>query len=207
MTQITKSYLKVHYEFRPAKQVERRMLLDTFQRLQGVGFTIPDYQYTGMGSIYFIDFILFHRYLGIQKMLSVESDKTIPKRVEFNQPYGFIKTEIGDIDEHVPHLSPDRRHILWLDYDGMITEDIVETVVLAATQLSGGSILLVTVDVEHPGGKGPKEWRNHFTKEAGHFLSPSLTETDFALEKLPSSHPEYSKSADSVFQCGLNLVA
>ena len=59
----TESYQKVHYELRPAKQVERRMLVDALLGLAVAGFPIQDYQYTGMGSIYFIDFILFHRFL------------------------------------------------------------------------------------------------------------------------------------------------
>ena len=33
----TKSYLKVQYDFRPAKQVERRMMLDAFQILNANG--------------------------------------------------------------------------------------------------------------------------------------------------------------------------
>jgi hypothetical protein len=53
MSTPTASYLKVHYELRPAKQVERRMLIDAFQQLAQAGFQIRDYQYTGMGSIYF----------------------------------------------------------------------------------------------------------------------------------------------------------
>ena len=37
MNGISKSALEVQYDLRPAKQVERRMLLDTFQRLAQAG--------------------------------------------------------------------------------------------------------------------------------------------------------------------------
>jgi len=183
-----KSYDKVHYEFRPAKQVERRMLLDAFQRLAAAGFPIQDYQYTGLGSIYFIDFIMFHRYLGIRHMLSVEYSSDIENRVLFNRPFRLVNVEIGDIADYIPSLSSDRRHILWLDYDHVITEDVVNTVILASSHLSCGSILLVTIDVEPPGkaGQGPKHWRIHFLNEARRFLGLAPQKTLFAKSNLPS---------------------
>ncbi|HUF04858.1 MAG TPA: O-methyltransferase [Aridibacter sp.] len=187
MTAVSKSYEKVHYEFRPAKQVERRMLLDVFQRLMSVGFAIQDYQYTGLGSIYFIDFIMFHRYLGIQEMLSVEISADVEKRVRFNRPYESIRVEIGDISDQIPLLSAETQHILWLDYDFVISEDVLDAIVLASSQLSPGSLLLVTLDVEPPGPSedGPRDWKTHYYKEANRFLKPSMKNEDFARSKLP----------------------
>ena len=49
------SWRKVPYDLRPAKQAERRMLVDAFMILSQAGFPIRDYQYTGMGSVYFVD--------------------------------------------------------------------------------------------------------------------------------------------------------
>ena len=45
------------------------MIVDSLLLLSDAGFEIREYQYTGMGSIYFYDFILFHRLLGIHNML------------------------------------------------------------------------------------------------------------------------------------------
>ena len=55
-----------------AKQVERKMILDILQQLAEGGFALRDYKYTGLGSIYFVDFMLLHRLLGLRKLLSVE---------------------------------------------------------------------------------------------------------------------------------------
>src|SRR6266446_7237227 len=148
MSAATESYLKVHYELRPAKQVERRMLIDAFQLLAQSGFSIRDYQYTGMGSIYFVDFTLMHRLLGINRMLSVEHSTSIRKRVAFNRPFAWVDTKIGPIGDVIPSLSKDRQHILWLDYDGIIQNTHLQDVSVAATFLSVGSLLLVTVDIE-----------------------------------------------------------
>jgi len=187
MSPSAKSYERVHYEFRPAKQVERRMLLATFQKLMGVGFPIADYQYTGLGSIYFIDFIMFHRYLGIHNLVSLEYSSDIEKRVRFNKPFKLIKISICDVIDYIPELSPDLQHILWLDYDHVLTQDIVTAISMSCSQLSPGSILLVTVDVEPPGSAedGTEEWKNHFIREANKYLWPDPKAEDFSKSRLP----------------------
>ena len=146
----TQSYRKVQYELRSAKQVERRMLVDAFQTLSASGFDIPGYQYTGFGSIYFVDFVLFHKYLGIHRMWSVEHDVTIKKRIRFNRPFSFVKIFMADAGEVIAQLPLNRRHLVWLDYDSFISSALTEHVYLALSRLPAGSILLVTVDVEAP---------------------------------------------------------
>lgn len=180
-----KSYDKVDYEFRRAKQVERRMLLHAFQRLMEIGFPISSYQYTGMGSVWFIDFILFRRYLGIRRMVSVEGSYAIENRVQYNKPYGDVDIVMGDIADYIPSLSTDRKHILWLDFDFTIRKESIDAVVLGASQLSAGSFLLVTVDAEPPvkGGK-TKQWRQYFQREGGDYLGNTSKNRQFSRSKL-----------------------
>lgn len=180
----TRSYLKVPYDLRPAKQVERRMLIDSFQRLAHAGFRIADYQYVGFGSIYFVDFILFHKLLGIRKLLSVEYDTQIGKRIRFNKPFKEIDIRIAPIGDVIPTLSPDLKHILWLDYDDLIRREHLDDVLQAAINLSVGSILLVTVDVEAPSGENPAEWRVHYQTEAEEYLGAKSRIGDYAEAKL-----------------------
>lgn len=195
MNSIGKSYEKVHYEFRPAKQVERRMLLHAFHELRNVGYTISSYEYTGLGSIYFVDFALFHRYLGLTRMTSVEGDMGIRQRVEFNCPYKLINVVHDDISAQIARLSSERRHILWLDFDSILTEELLNAVQLAATQLSVQSILLVTVDVEPPGrpedGRAqwnPTAWMRHYRREAGAHFWRGISRRDFARDALPATN-------------------
>lgn len=195
MNDRTRSYEKVHYEFRPAKQVERRMLVDTFQSLMALGFPISEYKYVGFGSVYFIDFILFHRYLGIRRFLSVEKYDDIRKRIRFNRPFGCVEVGFGDIIEHVPRLSLDVPHILWLDYDNVMDSDVLSCVKLAASQLCTGSILLVTIEVEPPGSPeegltrwNPRTWRRYFLDEGSDFIWPNAKVREFTREALPKSN-------------------
>jgi len=191
----TQSYLKVSYDLRPAKQVERRMLIDAFHRLASAGFPITDYQYTGFGSIYFVDFILFHKLLGINKLLSVEWDTDIEKRVKFNAPFKDINLEIAPIGDVIPSLRQDDKHILWLDYDDLIRGDHLAAVAQATSSLSPGSILLVTVDIEHPYGSKPAVWRKYYEAEIGDYLGEKTSNSDYTQSNLAALNGHVIKQA------------
>jgi hypothetical protein len=190
MSRVTESYLKVPYDIRPAKQVERRMLIDAFHHLSQGGFPINSYQYTGFGSIYYVDFILFHKLLGINRMLCVEHSTRIKKRVAFNKPFECVDLLIAPIGDVITTLSGDRKHLLWLDYDDNLQKAHLEDVILATTYLSSGSILLVTVDVEPPGDNtfGPEQWRDYYQAEAGDHIGPLTELSDFAQSNLPRAN-------------------
>ena len=179
------SYLKVFYDLRPAKQIERRMIIDALQVLAESGFRIRNYQYTGFGSIYFVDFILFHRLLGMNRLLSVEYDTAIAQRVQFNRPFGQVDVKMGPISSFIPLLDRDLKHLLWLDYDFRLRRSVLEDTILAANRLSPGSLLLITVDVEPPSEGGPHTWSEYFKREAGDLLPFEATVDSFALSRLP----------------------
>jgi hypothetical protein len=194
---VASSYEKVFYDLRPGKQIERRMLLDTFQLLSNGGFRISDYQYTGFGSIYFVDFVLFHKYLGISKLLSLEHDPAAEKRARFNKPYDLITLEIKSAFDAIPSLDRDVKHILWLDYDFALEASVLADVQQAAFQLSVGSILLVTIDVEPPeleenteGDEEPVRKTSPeismqlLKEESGSLWNPGWTAADFAASAL-----------------------
>ncbi len=187
MSDASHSYRKVRYDLRPAKQVERMMLLDCFQRLAAAGFPIADYRYTGMGSIHFYDFMLFHRYLGIDDMLSVEIVKAIEDRIRFNKPFGKIQVRMGSIGEAIAAMPADKCQILWLDYDGVIRSDYLRDVAHGCEKLPAGSVILVTVDVEPP-GKGldsPKHIKDYYVSEIGDYVPGNLMLNAFNKGSIP----------------------
>lgn len=185
----TRSYNKVAYDVRPGKQIERRMLLDAFQLLAVDGFPMRSYQYTGMGSVFFYDYVLFHKLLGINDMVSAEMDKSIERRVRFNVPFSGVQVRMTPIGEEIPRLSKDKRHILWLDYDDYLRNYHLADVVEAASHLSRDSILLVTIDAEPVGGGDSKanETLEHFQAEADAYLPAKPRPRDFTRAALPST--------------------
>lgn len=141
----TASYREINYRTRPAKSIERKMLCDALLRLSFFE-PVENYRYIGFGSTTFADFILFHKILGVKDMVSIEKRKTDKARFEFNKPFDRIRIEYGDSNEVLPSLTWDLKTILWLDYDGKLTDTILEDIACASMNLVSGSTLIVTVN-------------------------------------------------------------
>ncbi len=198
---------------RPAKQVERRMLVDALQRLAAAGFPVADYQYTGFGAIYFVDFILFHKILGLNKLVSLEQQESLTSRMKFNRPFSCVEIKMVPASSEIPNLSRDVHHIVWLDYDGVLQREFLSDIQSAITILPAGSILLVTVDVEPPEDHdfrivdphfdrskevlGPKHWKRYFEYHASSYLKLGLSDAAFAKSELILRSTEILKVAFS----------
>jgi len=140
-----RSYEKIHYGFRPAKNIQRKMMCEVFRKLSVFGKP-ESYMYIGFGSTYFSDFILFHKSLGIRSMLSIERDIENQERFEFNCPFACICIEFGESNDVLPSLPFDARTILWLDYDVRLDASVLTDVKFFCGKAPPGSIIVVTVD-------------------------------------------------------------
>lgn len=151
------SWRKVNYDLRPAKNIERKMLLDAFRCLTIFG-KLNSYRYVGFGSVFFSDFKLFHRSLGMTQMISIEdTKKRNEQRFNFNRPYSCVKMEFGNSRDVLPKLSWSQRTILWLDYDkktGLDPDHLADVGYFCASAVPG-SVLVVTVDARE--GDPPDE--------------------------------------------------
>lgn len=143
---LRKSYLKINYNLRPAKSAERKMFCEAFRNLSFFN-KLENYRYVGFGSTYFNDFALFHRSLGINKMISIEKHIDDKERFEFNKPYKCIDLKFGNSNEILPSLSWDESTILWLDYDNEISSTCFEDIGIFCSKAISGSVIIVTVNV------------------------------------------------------------
>jgi len=124
-------------------------------------------------------------------MMSVEYDNSIEKRVNFNKPFEFIDLRLSPIGDVIPNLSQDEKHILWLDYDDIISRNQLQDIALASTILTPGSILLVTIDVEPPTKSDrPRDWKDYFLTEAGAYLDKKTKLRAFARSEIPKRNVE-----------------
>src|ERR1039458_8364674 len=113
-----RSFEKLNYTIRPNKNVERKLLAHLLGRLASTGhFKLPEYRYVGLGSIWFADFALLHRVLGIKDMISVEMEESRKKRLLFNKPFECIQLKLGKYSDVFPDLSWEKPTVVWLDYD------------------------------------------------------------------------------------------
>ncbi len=140
-----RSYRRVNYALRPAKYIERKMIVEGLRAVSRV-FPLDTYRYVGLGSIYFTDFILFHRELGIETMVSIEEDVDRQKRFEFNQPLNSITIKFGESNEVLPSLDWTQQTIAWLDYDDPLSAEVLADVSTFVSSAKAGSVLIVTVN-------------------------------------------------------------
>ncbi|MGH9432469.1 MAG: O-methyltransferase [Terriglobia bacterium] len=159
------SYRIINYALRPAKAIERRMLCAAFERLHAFQ-RIQDYRYVGFGSIYFTDFQLLHRQLGITDMLSIEKDVSAEACFRFNRPYKCIRLKFAASSEALSKLDWKRRTILWLDYDDRLNVSILGDVATVCLRATSGSLLVISVNAQ-PDAEPSKEDRDLYQEETG----------------------------------------
>lgn len=133
------------YEFRPAKAAQRMMIVDACRRLTAVA-PLVEYQYVGFGGLEFIDFVEFHRGLGIPQMTSIERDTNMQHRLDFNKPYKSIRVLMGEARDQLPQVDWTKLSIVWLDYTDLLTTDILRDVDYVVRSTQPGSIVIVTVN-------------------------------------------------------------
>lgn len=138
------SFKRIDYSLRPAKHAERRMLNEIFRRLS-VFCPLAEYRYVGMGSLWFSDFTLYHRSLGIKDMLSIERDTTQEDRFNDNKPFNAIRIDFRDTSSVLPTIPWDAPAMVWLDYDGVIENSMLSDVGIVARRAVSGSMLAITV--------------------------------------------------------------
>lgn len=175
------SYQAVNYSLRPAKQIERKMLVETLQRLSEIQ-RVETYRYVGFGSIYFSDFILFHRTLGISNMVSIEKEVKDEPRLMFNRPYKCIEIEFGESTQVLPKLDWSERTILWLDYDKKLSQSMLADVQFFCSEARSGSVIIVSVNSE-PGEfeKAGKRLTNLKVEVGSDRVPVDITDADLRL--------------------------
>lgn len=110
------SYMKFNYNVRASKSVERKMILEVLKELCPPS-VINNYQYIGLGSVFYTDFRLFHKDLNICDMVCIEGDVDDEERFRYNKPYKCVNLIMGHSSDILPKLDWEKPTISWLDYD------------------------------------------------------------------------------------------
>jgi hypothetical protein len=103
-----------------------------------------------MGGFKFYDFILMHRHVGLREMISLEHDKKMAERAQFNRPYDFIRVENKSASTFLEERAEINKTIFWLDYDDSLNDTIIEDIYTAGNKLANGSMIFVTVAADLP---------------------------------------------------------
>lgn len=142
------SYEKINYLLRPNKSVERKMVCEMLSGISSIQ-NLSSYMYVGLGSVYFADFLLFHRYLGIKKMVSIESDDEVKDRCEFNKPYSCIEMKMGESTNILPNLNiQGNDSIVWMDYDGAISDSVFSDINTVVGKMRPDSFFMLSLNAD-----------------------------------------------------------
>jgi len=144
------SFDAVNYSLRPSKSIQRQIVFEGVRLLQGQ-LDMERLIYVGFGSIWFTDFVLAHKTLGIDDMVSIESDEIGFSRAKFNSPFKTVTVMNGISSAVLPTLYVDELYVgrpwmVWLDYDYELRESVKNDIRSVIENSPGNSILLVTFD-------------------------------------------------------------
>ena len=142
------SFDVVNYSLRPSKSIQRQLVFEGIAKLKN-HMDLERQVYVGFGSIWFTDFVLAHRLLGIDDMVSIESNEVGFRRAVFNSPYATVRVRHGFSTEVLPTLYADevirlRPWLVWLDYDFQFDETLKTDIASIIENAPANSILLVT---------------------------------------------------------------
>jgi hypothetical protein len=176
------SFDKVNYSIRPNKTIERALAFEGVRLLQA-HTNLENVIYVGFGSVWFTDYLIAHKSLGIRDMISMEGDAIGFSRAKFNKPFGTCNVMHGFSGVILPRLLRSkalkaRPWLVWLDYDYGLTFEMVEEIRLCIENLPADSVFLITVSGK---GKlyGPPEERPALLRRLlGKVVPRDLTEED-----------------------------
>lgn len=143
------SFEKINYLLRPRKQIERKISIEILQELQQIVPGFEEFRYIGMGSIYYYDYILFHKYLKIKNYTSLDN-KAIPYRFKYNRPYDFIDFQNFISTDFLENFTFDSNIIIWLDYDSSLNEDVFNDFAILSRKCKQNDIVIFTLNVTCP---------------------------------------------------------
>ena len=171
------SFEKINYYLRPNKQVERKILIDILLHFRKY-IDLNRFSYIGMGSIYYYDFILIHRFLGLKNLISFDDAKTI-KRFKFNKPYDFIDFQSEfSTDYLAKHPWQETNTITWLDYDGSFCDyidSIINDIKILAKNCNNHDLAFLTINCFPPKERAKKDFIENYKR----FISPEYLDIEW----------------------------
>ena len=144
---IIPSFERFNYMLRTNKHIERKLVFDLLAAAaQQMNFS--SHWYLGFGSMWFGDFRLADRLLGIEKMISIERTD-YADRASFNRPLAGITVAPGESNEVLSSMVVadwEKPVVAWLDYDGKLKEDVVKDIALLLQNAAINSVVVITLN-------------------------------------------------------------
>ena len=187
------SYEKINYKIRPQKCVERKLIVELINCISNK--LNIEFNYIGLGSLFFADFVFFHKTTNIKSMKSIEDmrnkydntfDELKQTRFKNNIPYGFIELDSRKTCDVLPEVNYDENLFIWLDYDGNLEPYMLSDIEIIASGINKTSIFILTINSNiAPRYRDRYRYRNSINsikliEDFQPFTTKKLINTDFA---------------------------
>jgi Putative O-methyltransferase len=188
----------INFSLRQNKCIERAIAFDCIAEIVRL-LELHDLVYAGFGSVWFADFTIAHRLLGVETMVSIEHDDVVFKRANFNKLYRTLEIVKGESCDVIPPLVArkdlaNRPWILWLDYDDDIDRDKLDELVELIRILPENSIMLSTFTSQAAkygrNDHRPEYLSRLFELSAPEELSPEKTRNQNELSRILAESTE-----------------
>lgn len=183
------SFDAINYSLRPSKSIQRQIVFDGVRLLPDV-MDLDRLAYIGFGSIWFTDFVLAHKLLRIDDMVSIECDDIGYSRATFNAPYSTVRVEHGLSNAILPKLFDDRSlagrpWMIWLDYDYEFDDSVRDDVRSVVENAPVNSILLATFNgLDRKYGERPAARVEHLRELLGAVVPDELEPDSCKAERM-----------------------
>ena len=142
------SFDVVNYSLRPSKSIQRQIVFDGIRTLKS-RLRLSNMVYVGFGSIWFIDFVMAHKLLDIEDMVSMEIDDIGYRRAVFNKPYATVHVRHGNSSCLLAELYDDGNFsvypwVVWLDYDRHLDEALRDDIRSVIERSPANTVFLTT---------------------------------------------------------------
>lgn len=192
---VSPSFERIDYQLRYNKHIERKLIFDVLAHCnQLIGF--ERHQYIGFGSMWFADFRLAHRVLGMNRMMSMERAQHAD-RAKFNSPYYTIEVKGGDSSESLKEVDWSVPIISWLDYDGALNPQISNDLKYVLQNCQVDSIVMITLNASRAtyrpkGLSGPRDRKQTALGQVEAMLMPGVVPARFEPITKGANHGDVS---------------
>lgn len=185
------SFDSINYSLRPSKCVQRGIIFEGLKALSDA-IGLQNAVYIGLGSIWFTDFVIAHKVLGIDDVISIEKNEIGFRRAKFNKVYRSIDVRYGKSIDKLPEILieetyEDRPWIVWLDYDGALEEEKIIEMRWLLLHAPENSIVLFTFSTTLNAYGKPKDRPERLKELLGSVVPINLAKDDCEKEKLAST--------------------
>jgi hypothetical protein len=148
--------------------------------------------YVGLGSIWFTDFQMAHKSLGIRDMVSMEADKIGFKRAQFNLPFKTARVKKGYSTAVLPALFSEKKFLnrpwfIWLDYTCGLEERVVKDIRLVIESAPANSVFVTTFNALGAPLGNPKDRPERIRRLLGAVVPDTISRDDCQNARLPET--------------------